>query len=609
MSTPLSFYEERLRLHQAELARVARLSRLVPIGRLSTFIVAAACGVAYLLNHDPLTLPPAVALLVAFVGFGIWDVRITQREDRVRAAILFCERGACRARGELDKLPPRGVKLREAAHPYAHDLDLYGKGSLLALLDAMETEPSERMLAAWLGEAAPPDEVAARQQAARELGEAATFREGLFVHARPLSEGDPLLPQFFTWCREQGGSSGKLALLMALGVALPAVTLTLLFAGERLGLPRSAWLLPAAVQWAISMRVGGQSALGLVAASRGAKAFGPFGEIIDAVGAAGFRAARLASISQRLHGGPGAAGPALRRLDAISSWAEARESGLFRVLIGPLVMYDVHLLLALERWRARNGAGVEGWAAAMDELLALGGLGTYAFDNPGFAFPDVEPGPSRFEAEGLVHPLIPSGIRVANDVRLDGPGTALLITGSNMSGKSTLLRAMGLATVMAQAGAPTPARAFRSSPLLVRSSIRVSDSLSAGVSHFYAELLALKRVVADCERGPVFFLLDEILHGTNSLERHAGAKAVIRHLLERGAMGCVTTHDLGLSELVDELPGKVRPVHLLEQAEGDKMTFDYKLREGVLRSGNALRLMRQLGLPVGAPPEAPGPIS
>lgn len=601
MQDPLSHYEARLKYHQAELERVGRLSRLVPIGRLSTFIVAAACGGSYLMFHEPAALPPAVLLLAAFIGFGVWDVRISEREDRVRAAILFCERGMCRARGELDKLPVRGAKLREVAHPYAHDLDLYGSGSLLTLLDAMETEASERLLGKWLGEAASVGEIEARQGAVRELGEQSAFREELFVHARALSQIDAKLPAFFAWCRSANTSTpARHALLTGLGIVLPLLTLGLMLFADRLGLPTASWAAPALVQWLICQRLGGQSAGGLSAASNGALAFGPFGEIIDAVGAVGFRSARLTELSARLHGGADAAGPALKKLHTISSWAEARESGLFRMLVGPLVMYDAHLLVALERWRARHGAHVEGWVTAMDELLALGGIGTYAFDNPASCFPEIIEGPSRFEAEGLAHALLPAANRVANDVRFGGPGTALLITGSNMSGKSTLLRATGLAAVMAQAGCPVAARSLRISPLVVRSSIRVSDSLSAGVSHFYAELLALKRVVTDTDAGEqVFFLLDEILHGTNSLERHAGAKAVITHLLEKGAMGSVTTHDLGLSELVDELPGRVRPVHLLEQAEGDKMVFDYKLREGVLHSGNALKLMRQLGLPIG----------
>jgi DNA mismatch repair ATPase MutS len=190
---------------------------------------------------------------------------------------------------------------------------------------------------------------------------------------------------------------------------------------------------------------------------------------------------------------------------------------------------------------------------------------------------------------------------VPNDVVIEGRGHALLVTGSNMSGKSTLMRSMGVAVVMALAGAPVLASRFRVSHLTVRTSMRVKDSLASGVSHFYAELLALRRVVEAADRGePVFFLLDEILHGTNSRERHLGAKGVILHLLDKGALGAVSTHDLGLADLVDEAGSRVRPVHLVEQTENGKMTFDHKLRDGFLTSGNALRLMRDMGLPVPA---------
>ncbi|RYE83354.1 MAG: DNA mismatch repair protein MutS, partial [Myxococcales bacterium] len=312
------------------------------------------------------------------------------------------------------------------------------------------------------------------------------------------------------------------------------------------------------------------------------------------LGQASFASARLGQVASRLV----EAREGLGQLERLASWGEARHNALFRLLVGPVVLYDLHLSLALDRWRRRHGARVEGWLEALAETLALAGLGTYAFDHPAATMPELVEGPASFTAEGLAHPLLPPDRRVANDVTLTGPGQALLITGSNMAGKSTLLRSMGIAAVLAQAGAPVEARRLALTPINVRTSIRVSDSLASGYSHFYAELLALKRVVDEAGQGPVMFLLDEILHGTNSAERQAGAKAVIAHLLRQGSLGVVTTHDLGLAELVDDLPGQVTPVHLLEHQEGDRMTFDYRLRPGLLRSGNALALMRQLGLPV-----------
>jgi len=238
----------------------------------------------------------------------------------------------------------------------------------------------------------------------------------------------------------------------------------------------------------------------------------------------------------------------------------------------------------------------------LGQFEALSSLAGLVHDEPDSSFPEVVDGESCFEALGLGHILIAPERRIENDVHLSQAGRALLVTGSNMSGKSTFLRAMGLACVMAFAGAPVAARSLRVSPFLVRSSIRISDSLGSGVSHFYAELGKLKAVVqATRAQVPVFFLLDEILHGTNSRERQIGARWVLSELIQRGAVGVVTTHDMALCQLSDELMHHVEQCHFRESVTDDKMTFDYKLRPGPVTAGNALRLMRLMGLEVPLP--------
>ncbi|PIE05416.1 MAG: DNA mismatch repair protein MutS, partial [Sorangium cellulosum] len=236
---------------------------------------------------------------------------------------------------------------------------------------------------------------------------------------------------------------------------------------------------------------------------------------------------------------------------------------------------------------------------ALADIEAIASMSTFSFEHPDYHFPTVEPGDLHFEARELGHPLIANDVRVVNDVSLPGPGSVLLVTGSNMSGKSTLLRAIGVAGVLAMSGAPVCAKQLRLSGCVVRSSMRVSDSLNEGISRFYAELLKIKHVAESAEQGkPVLYLLDEILHGTNSRERHIGARSIIRALVEHGAMGVVSTHDLALATLSKELPERVQLVHLQEQVVDGKMVFDYRLRPGVVQSGNALRWMRQVGLRV-----------
>lgn len=586
---PRAYYTERAAVLRAALAQTERRMARLSSARVATFVVgASAIGAHVFGDGSPPALAAGVGLMVVLAGLVVWHARVAQREQELAAGVLFCERGLARA-GDGAGLPGRGQRPAIAGHPYAADLDLIGEGSVLARLDAMETALSEERLTAWLLAPAPAGEVRERQRAVAELSALTTLREELFVHGRAVATGHPDLGGFVAWCQRAGGPGAG---LQAVAIALPLATLALFVLRGEHGVPTWAWGLTAAAQWVMTLTLGGGPDLDL--ASRGAEGLGKFRGVLGPLGQARFASERLGAVAARL----GEARDGLGQLERIASWAEARHNALFRLMVGPAVLYDVQLALALGRWRRQHGARVAGWLEALAETLALAGLGTYAFDHPAATMPELVEGPASFAAEGLAHPLLPPDRRVDNDVHLSGPGQALLITGSNMAGKSTLLRAMGIAAVLAQAGAPVEARRLALTPSNVRTSIRVSDSLASGYSHFYAELLALKRVVDEASQGPVLFLLDEILHGTNSAERQAGAKAVIAHLLRQGSLGVVTTHDLGLAELVDELPGQVTPVHLLEHQEGDRMTFDYRLRPGLLRSGNALALMRQLGLPV-----------
>jgi DNA mismatch repair ATPase MutS len=264
-------------------------------------------------------------------------------------------------------------------------------------------------------------------------------------------------------------------------------------------------------------------------------------------------------------------------------------------------MWDVHCAAALSHWRARFGRELRTWLEALGEVEALASLGAFAFEHPDFAWP-LFAGEPMFDARALAHPLIGADRRVGNDVRLPSAGRALVVTGSNMSGKSTLLRAMGINAVLASAGGPVCAREMSIGPLRIATSMRVVDSLTDGVSLFYAELRRLKRILdlaKEPTRPPVLFLLDEILHGTNSRERVLRARAVVTQLLERGSLGAISTHDLGIAALAQEFEGRVQNVHFSEQVTDDgTMTFDYVLRSGVVQSSNALRLMRAMGIAV-----------
>jgi hypothetical protein len=293
----------------------------------------------------------------------------------------------------------------------------------------------------------------------------------------------------------------------------------------------------------------------------------------------------------------------IARLDTLVDLYEAPRNAFFAP-IAITLMWPIHTARLLERWRATWGPHVGEWTEALGELESLLSVAAYTFECPDDIFPDLRENGPVFEGSGVAHPLLPRDTSVRNDVRLDSARPMIMITGSNMSGKSTLLRTVGVATAMAMAGAPVRARALTVSPMAIGSNIGVHDSIQEGKSRFYAEIVRLKELMAIAETGglPLLFLLDELLHGTNSHDRRIGSEAVLRALLGTGAMGMVTSHDLALAEMVDRFEGRAENVHLEDDVEGDKLVFDYTLKPGVVSKSNALRLMRAVGLPVGPMP-------
>jgi DNA mismatch repair ATPase MutS len=259
-------------------------------------------------------------------------------------------------------------------------------------------------------------------------------------------------------------------------------------------------------------------------------------------------------------------------------------------------MYSVQLAFAAECWRNAHGSALRTWANAIGEIEALLSLATYSFEHPADPLPEFTEGAASFEAEELGHPLVPAEICVRNNVSVGGETRVLLVSGSNMSGKSTLLRAIGLNVVLAMAGAPVRARRLQLTPLRVGASIRVNDSLQEGSSRFYAEITRLRQIF-DLAGGnpPLMFLLDELLQGTNSKDRRIGAEGIVRALVKRGAIGLVSTHDLALTDMGE---GHLRNIHFQDELKNGRMIFDYKLREGVVTKSNGLELMRSIGLEV-----------
>jgi DNA mismatch repair ATPase MutS len=320
--------------------------------------------------------------------------------------------------------------------------------------------------------------------------------------------------------------------------------------------------------------------------------------VLERVESHSFRNKELLSLQQELVSGGATAHQAIARLRTIVDLINSRHDMFVRIIDAPL-MYTIQVAYAAERWRQAHGRAVRRWLDIVGDMEALLSLAAYSFEHPEDPFPEIIQGPASFEANGLGHPLLPAAVCVRNDISITDPTRVLLVSGSNMSGKSTLQRAVGVNVVLAMAGAPVRASRLRLSTLQVGASIRINDSLQEGSSRFYAEITRLRQIV-DCARGnpPLLFLLDELLQGTNSKDRRIGGEGIVRALVARGAIGIVSTHDLALTDIGGSLDGHLHNVHFQDELTNGRMTFDYTLRDGVVTKSNGLELMRSIGLDV-----------
>jgi hypothetical protein len=587
-------YARRRERWGAAQARWARRGAIVSNLRLAVFaVVVVVAWLALGAGRIPagwLALPAGVfAVLV-----GVHDRLIRSREHAERA-VAFYERGIARMEDRWAGQGNAGERYRDAAHPYAEDLDLFGRGGLFGLLCQARTVAGEDALAAWLCRPALPLAVRERQEAVEELRGRLDLREDLALIAEDVRAGmDP------DALRQWGAAPGipvsrGLRIAAAALAALTAGALVLWIATDVGPLPFALLLLAEAV-FAGRLR----RRVRHVAAQADAPARGLvlFSELLARLEAEAFTAPLLVRLQGRLAiaGVPPSRRVARlrRRIDLL----DARRNQLF-LPFAALLLWGTQLGLAIEAWRARCGPALGGWIDAVGELEALASLAGFAHEHPAHPFPEIVAEGPRFEGQDLGHPLIPAQERVGNDVALGGELRVLMLSGSNMSGKSTLLRTLGINTVLALAGAPVCARRLALSPLAVGASLRSRDSLQEGKSRFYAEIERLRQIVALSEGElPALFLLDEILHGTNSHDRGVGAAAVVRGLVARGAIGVVTTHDLALARVADELAPAAANVHFEDHLEDGKIAFDYRMRPGVVAKSNALALMRAVGLEV-----------
>ncbi len=533
-------------------------------------------------------------LAIAFAVLVVLHARDERKERAARARADIHHRHLARAAGALTELAPSG--LAQAGHAYAGDIDLVGEGSLCQRMDVSHTVRGMATLSVWLGRAAEEDTIVARQEAVQELAGDLDLREDLEV-AAALAQGegriDPAPFLEFTK-RKPTVSKGLVALIHI----LPPLTLGLYFAAKAGLVSMYAFAIAGALQLVVVFGAGKGAidAFQLIAARRGY--LESLKEMLVRIEKMKPSSSLLGSLRERTFAGGQPPSEYMRSLDRWAGFAEFYTQFPLHFFVNLATCWDLHVLYRLERWNREVGQELEGAFDALGEVEALSSLATLLDVDESATIPDIgEDGPV-FQAEELAHPLLGAQARVANSISLGESGSCVIITGSNMAGKSTMLRAVGLNIALALCGGPVLAKSLRLRRMRLRASMRVDDSLQQGASYFHAELAKLRGVVEESEAAPpIFFLLDELLRGTNARARHIGARAILAHLLDRGASGLTATHDIALSALEEERDHVIN-AHFTDVMEGDEMLFDYRLRDGVVKTSNALKLLEMAGIDV-----------
>ena len=595
----MEFHRERAQAYETEITTLRRKDVRVSTARLVSFFAALVLILSGSIGDSSVQLGLGLGAALLFVVLLVLHADVLKALDAATVRRDIHHRHIARTDGGWLEFAQDAETEVPADHAYAWDIDLVGEGSLVQRLDVTRTRLGAQRLREWLGTCGTANDIAQRQIAVAELGPAVDFRVELEAAAAAPSKKGKLdgsrfleftkLPSFFDTRRW----------LKYVATVLPLLTVSSVALGASGALPNRLWPFTLLAQFTLLFVYGTplRRVHDLVSARRGA--LEAFEDMLLQLERARFQSSLLRQIQVRVSPGGRPPSAHLRGLRRWIGFADLRTQALAHIFVNPLLLWDLNVLQGLEAWNRRSGQHVPAWFEALADLEALASLACLLELDPAARLPEIVDSSLAMQAEQIAHPLLRADTRIANDVALRGPGTALIVTGSNMAGKSTLLRAVGLNVALALAGGPVCAAKMQVPRARLRASMRAQDSLKEGASYFLAELNKLRTVVRNLETNPpVFFLLDELLRGTNERARHLGAKAVLMHLLNRGATGLVATHDTQLAALDADYPDRLDNVHFTDVERNGEMYFDYHLRPGIVQTSNALKLLALAGIDV-----------
>ena len=597
--------EYKLRQHARE-ATVAHFEKIhLRLGNLRLLLVIAALALAWWrLERNDFSAWWLFLPVLLFIALAVFHARVLRMRSCAERAVDLYRKGLARIEDRWMGSGQKGNGVDLSSSLYATDLDIFGHGSLFELLSQARTRMGENTLANWLLNPSSPAEIGQRQVAIAELRTRLDLREDMAIlgsdHAEEArKDGDLKIsvhPEALTQWAEAPSQLALLSLRwLSLMLAVLAVAAAVVW-GE--WGTKSPFFLVLIVEGFIVTAFRRQTKEVLESTPRAFDDLRLLASLLARLERERFEAPCLRAIENNLSSHRLLASEAIARLSTIVQYIYALDNPVMRLLNLPL-LYSMHVASAAEAWRRSHGGAVRAWLEATGELEALLSIAVYSYEHPEDPFPEFIEGEPTFNEVHLGHPLIPAAKCVRNSVSIGGKTRVLLVSGSNMSGKSTLLRSVGINTVLAMAGAPVRAQRMRLTPLQVGASILVNDSLVEGSSRFYAEITRLRNICSLAEGRPAaLFLLDELLQGTNSRDRLIGAEGIVSDLVDSGAIGLVSTHDLALTNIGSLVDGRLCNVHFQDEIVDGKMKFDFLLRDGVVAKSNGVELMRLIGLKV-----------
>lgn len=593
--SPEKVYHHNITRLTSELQQLNRSKNLFAWARFISFVSAFIMAWILWPLGWLVVLPAFIALMGLFIFFVSKDLA---NNDNIRntTQLIAINKQELQVLAHSFTHLPDGLRLKPAEHAYANDLDIFGRASLYQYANRTTSEQGQQVFADWLLHATNTAAIQQRQAAAKELAEQTGWRQQLRVYGLEKQVTKKTEINIADWLKEENRFINATH-WKVLRILLPLISFTVL--GLHLGgiIPAgpfySLMLLFLAGSFAITKMVWpAYTRLNRITAE-----LDVLSQSIRWIENAPFKSPLLVELQKTYEGTPPPASQRIRQLKKILDRLDYRLNPLVFVPLSIFLYWDLQQVFSLEKWKTNNQHAIGKWYAALAEIEALTTLGNLHFNHPAWIFPQLSTDEGVLIAEEMGHPLIPADKRVNSSFSTQGLAQLALITGSNMAGKSTFLRSAGINTVLAMMGAPVCATKFTVSPMQVMSSMRISDNLEESTSTFYAELKKLQEIIAAVNKQEkVFLLLDEILRGTNSADRHTGSKALIRQLIHHRATGMIATHDLELAKLSTEFPGHIHNYHFDVQVADGELYFDYKLKEGVCQSMNASILMKKIGI-------------